>query len=555
MYEDSFEKYQIEDGHFELDAKASDELIGMLEEEGVTIYPLFYYDKVFQGGRTLRVFKVRDRVDLVDVMKGRLPETAEEVALDRLFAEKNGISTGDTVKVGNREYLVTGFVALPDYSALFENNADSMFDATRFGVSVMTEEGYAGLGKTGEHYRYVWMNNKPLSPKENQDLAEDLMEIINENAKKEFDKQWLQHPGILLETGLSMLTQGELDVSMVGVPSLNDMVPQSDNQAITFTGDDIGRDRVMILILLYILITILSFIFAVTTRNTLEQEAGTIGTLLASGYRRSELLRHYLILPTLVMLAAALVGNVLGYTHFKHVMAGLYYNSYSLPTYVTVWNADAFWLTTVVPCLLITAINLVVLLWTLRLSPLRFLRHELRGRRASRAVRLPDFRFMTRFRIRVILQNRTSFFILLIGILLSSLLLLFGLILNPLLNHASELISSSQIADYQYILKAPVVAKQEGAEKYWLNTLEQENPYITEDIMVYGIVDDSRYLTGVSLPEGENEVVASENYLKKYDLSVGDTITLKKQYSNDTYSQRDEHPGVRANRSLGSHFP
>ena len=27
----------------------------------------------------------------------------------------------------------------------------------------------------------------------------------------------------------------------------------------------------------------------------------------------------------------------------------MYYGSYSLPTYVTIWNADAFWMTTLVP--------------------------------------------------------------------------------------------------------------------------------------------------------------------------------------------------------------
>ena len=54
--------------------------------------------------------------------------------------------------------------------------------------------------------------------------------------------------------------------------------------------------------------------------------------------------------PILVCLISALVGNVLGYTVLKNVCAGMYYGSYSLPTYVTIWNGEAFLLTTVVPC-------------------------------------------------------------------------------------------------------------------------------------------------------------------------------------------------------------
>ena len=534
-YDESFQKYNIEDGHLELETKASDSLVEMLEEEDVTIYPLFFKDRTFQGKRTLRVFKNRAEVNLADIMEGRLPESADEIALDRLFALKNGVKTGDTVKVSKQQYKVTGLVALSDYSALFENNADSMFDATHFGVSVVTDEGYDRLGDDGERYRYVWKNNKPLTEKENQDKAEVLMDIINENAEAEFDKLWLQHPAYLMEMGLSMLTGGELDVSFAGVSSLTDLVPRAANQAIMFTGEDVGRDRVMILILLYILITIIAFVFAVTTRSTLEQEAGTIGTLLASGYRRTELVRHYLILPTIVMLVAALVGNILGYTYFKGTMAGLYYNSYSLPTYTTIWNADAFLITTLGPCFLITVINLVVLLWTLRLSPLQFLRHELKRRKHARAVRLPLLPFMTRFRIRVILQNKTGFLILALGVLLSSFLLLFGLILDPILNHFAEEIDQSMIAEYQYVLKAPVIAKTEGAERYYLETLEMENPYITEEVMVYGIQHDSRYLTDLDLPAAKGEVIASDSYMAKYKLSVGDRIELKKKYSSDTY--------------------
>lgn len=39
----------------------------------------------------------------------------------------------------------------------------------------------------------------------------------------------------------------------------------------------------------------------------------------------------------------------------------MYYGSYSLPTYVTIWNAEAFVETTVVPVLLMMVVNYLVL--------------------------------------------------------------------------------------------------------------------------------------------------------------------------------------------------
>ncbi len=50
------------------------------------------------------------------------------------------------------------------------------------------------------------------------------------------------------------------------------------------------------------------------------------------------MLVQYMTLPILVSLGACIVGNILGYTYFKDVMAGMYYGSYSLPTYVTIWS-------------------------------------------------------------------------------------------------------------------------------------------------------------------------------------------------------------------------
>ena len=57
-------------------------------------------------------------------------------------------------------------------------------------------------------------------------------------------------------------------------------------------------------------------------------------------------------------------GNILGYTSLKEVCAGMYYGSYSLPTYVTVWNAEAFLETTVVPVILMMVVPMTADLTT-----------------------------------------------------------------------------------------------------------------------------------------------------------------------------------------------
>ena len=85
-----------------------------------------------------------------------------------------------------------------------------------------------------------------------------------------------------------------------------------------------GGDRAMMMILLYMFIGIMAFVFAITSKNTILKESTVIGTLLASGYTRGELVRHYMTMPVLVTIVSALIGNILGYTSFKNFCAGMY---------------------------------------------------------------------------------------------------------------------------------------------------------------------------------------------------------------------------------------
>ncbi|MFQ9345743.1 MAG: FtsX-like permease family protein [Coprococcus sp.] len=117
----------------------------------------------------------------------------------------------------------------------------------------------------------------------------------------------------------------DLMEDMTGVVTLESFVPQFQNQSICFTGDDMGSDRAMMVMLLYIVMAILAFVFGITISNTIRKEAGVIGTLRASGYTRRELIIHYMSLPVVITLIGALVGNILGYTLLKQVCAGMYY--------------------------------------------------------------------------------------------------------------------------------------------------------------------------------------------------------------------------------------
>ena len=510
-YNKSFEKYNIEDGNFELYSKAEESVIDKLEKENVTIYENFYKEENVvrhnnikndeDSQSTLRFYVNREEVDKVDLMEGSLPEDINEIAIDRMYAVNNDIKVQDTLTVGSRILKVTGLVALSDYSSLFSDNSDTMFDSLKFGVGVVSQKCFDAYDDTHIHYVYSWLyDNKPEDDKEAKLMADDFMKTISSNA------------------------------------ILVNYIPQYINQAIHFTGDDMGSDKAMMIVLLYVLIVIMAFVFAVTTNNTIVKEANVIGTLRASGYTRGELLRHYILLPIIVTILGALVGNILGYTVFKDIFAAVYYESYSLPTYHTLWNADAFLLTTVVPVIIMLAINIVIIGCRLKLSPLKFLRRDLSGKQKKKAMRLPAFRFFNRFRLRIIIQNMPNYITLFIGILFANVLLLFGIMLGPMLTHYQNEITDKLIAKHQYVLKALVDVDDNAAEKYCVKTLATiEGRLKSEDVLVYGVKDNSIYADINTASLKDNEVYITNGYADKFRIKKGDKITLKEKYDDNEY--------------------
>lgn len=132
-YEEGFSFYNIEDGYFDLAQKANKAQVKTIQGWGVQLYENFYVEKPLTNGSTLRVFAPREQVDRVCLMSGSLPQTADEVAIDRMYADNNGLAPGDTLETEDgRRWTVSGLVALSDYSCLFSDNNDSMFDSVKF---------------------------------------------------------------------------------------------------------------------------------------------------------------------------------------------------------------------------------------------------------------------------------------------------------------------------------------------------------------------------------------------------------------------------------------
>lgn len=735
-YYDSFEIYNIEDGHIVFDKQLPENLKNTLEEKiGMKLYDGYYFDETMsETGADIRVYKQTSEVNKPCLLSGELPDADNEIAIDRVFAKNNDINVGDKMTLNGKELTVTGFVALPNYSTLYENNTDAMFDSINFSIAVMTDSGFGSVGSKNLSYNYAWQYNKEYKDDiEAAELSEKFLDVIEDELtaydeaivekqvdeitdklekaseeyadiyKERFEKKieevtetvktgaeeygklyktaleekissvaenvqkGAEEYAALLMTGkqptkadlsvdvddfefqmiensvqaamsgteytapseqefltqykdsvkkpiqsdlsvetddftfkmiedtVSAMLSGEepsapsedefkdaylktiekptkdelsvpLDDFLFGIIedgvdaeidgeeyempadeefedeidktdiiSVDDYVPRYLNMAVIFSIDDIGGDEAGTMVMVYMMIALIAFIFAVTISNTVVSEAGVIGTLRASGYTKGEMIRHYMALPIIVTFIAAVAGNIIGYTVMKDFCVDLYLNSYSLTTYVTVWDASAFILSTVVPIVLMLIINFAVLISKLKLSPLKFLRRDLRKNNNKKAFRLnTKIPFKTRFSLRILLTNLPGYIIMIIGILFSSILISFGDMMPRMMTDYKEIVIRDMISEYQYIVydyEEAGEVSDEQAEKFAMSSFDySKEGFLTDSISVYGVSENSRYVSA-NIPEGT--ALISTGISQKYGLSEGDIITLDEKYKRD----------------------
>lgn len=656
QFKTTAEECNIEDGHLAFNVRPSNEVLSKTESQNdLKLYDLSYKEETVKKDKTLRIYRVRNEVNKECLMSGEMPTKDSEIAVDRMFADNNKIAVGDSLKIKGKKYVVSGLIALPDYSALFKSNADMMFDAVGFGVAVMTDSGYNAIGNAHETINYAWKYNTPVEDEETENAKSELLMKSLENILKEYDEPLIQAqvdslykkakpyinslrdefdiaekeleskyfaairkasindtakmakelgitekqyknlkqvledadknsdewnldsldsaPKINLDdyktsddmdfddmynqiykivdavsdaklydcsqiyrdlASLKKITD-KFSIDDSGILNIKDYSAKYTNKSIMYAREDSGSDKATMMLMTYIIMVVIAFLFAVTISNTITKEANVIGTLRAMGYSKGELIRHYMFLPIAVTLAGSIVGNVLGYTVFQKVFVGVYYSNYSLPTFKMLWNMNAFWETTVVPFILMILVNFVMLTKKLKISPLNFIRGELKESGQKRLIKLPKkMPFFSKFRLRIFFQNIPSYLTLALGVFLAGVLVVFGSMYGPLLDDYANIVKENQLSKYQYVMINEAESENADAEKFCMTSLQTtDKKFMTDDVTIYGVENQSKYITE-NIPMGE--VLVSSAMAEKFGLSSGDEFTLKEQYKDKTYS-------------------
>ena len=481
-----FEEQKVENAHFTTYVPITEQGIEELEEQYVITLEAQHFVNIDTDGTTARVFRKTEKVDLYDVTEGEDAKSADEVIISEGYADNMEISIGEEIRIGDKDYTVTGFFQRPDYLYMLENEDDSYKNISSFFLAYMTDEDFAELGKTNCQY-LVRYNGK-----EGKD-AEDFRKAVNE------------------QYHMSSYSAAE------------------ENQRILMVRQQAQMFVVMSWMLLCILPLAAVALICIVISRKVKTEQRMIGTLSALGYTTGQLALHYAgfaaapgiiggILTSVVTAAAAQPYGELGLTDYEPMRISCQLSWY------------AAFLGILVPTVMYILAALLSVRRLLKQNTVLLLngsagegKHKLRRIMAGRKVS-----FRLKFAVRSLVGSPARSFVIFLGVFLGGFIMLTGFsVYDSMLHMVDTVQRTAGTYEYQYTLSELLYDNPYGGELMLAVPVEDEEG---NTMTVIG-TDSGRSLLNLTDEEGE-KVSTAEGYfitsLTAYlsGWETGDTVTL-----------------------------
>lgn len=596
---DADKAQSVEDGQFSLFLPMTDSEWDSLIDEGITLEKMFFLDYSVDDGKTIRVYKNRQDIDKVAICKGEPAANDDELVLERKYAEKNDINVGDSITLGGHTYKISGIGTVPDYDSPLKAIADTGCDSKNFGIVFVTENTYDMLRDEGksvksEEYYYAYQLNDKMTDDELKDCLKELSFSASDVDDEYFQEYWdrtlgredeirdgideLVDGAEELKNGLSELTSYNDMLGNLGNPALDsyldgtkdaydgsvkvydglsefkdetdDMLDEifnsdagnlltfltaEDNVRIQAAADDQELNRSVGMIAGVIILILIAYVLSVFVVHSIDQESQVIGALYALGVKRRDLMRHYVFLPTIIAFVSGTIGTLIAYTDagVRYQMQDCY-NYYSLPELDVAVMPYLFVYGIIVPPIVCLVVTSLVIRKRLSKPVLTLLKNEQKAGK-GKDIKLKNMKFMKLFKIRQIIRERRTAFTVIFGMFVSILLLVMSLEIYVYCNQVEVEYVEDTKFEYMYTYKYPAEKAPEGGYKAYAKDLKKDIYGFDFDVTLLGIEDDNPFFD-VKTSDSKDKVTISSSIAYKYNLGVGDIITLKDEENDSLYA-------------------
>lgn len=370
-------------------------------------------DVDLQPGQTLRVFSENEKVNLHAVITGS-DLGKNEILIDPLFAGANNLKIGDSLVLESKTYSVSGIMVLPNYIYIVRSKEEMINDPKTFGIAVLGRQDHESL--TGQTDFYA----------------------IRFNARENVHEQEILFKNHLVTNGAG-ITRWE---------------STENNNKVTVVAMEVTTLSTMSKAVPGMLLTLSVILIGMLLRRMIRRESVVIGTLYALGYRKAELLRHYLVFPLIIAGVGGLLGALLGVGMVKPMLNFLLM-AFTMPVAAYQYNPVFLILGMLIPVIVLCLASYLVIIRLLRASPAELMKGAGISEKLNfieRALRLDRFSFNTKFQIREQVRSLSRTGFLLFGIIVATILLLYGLTLQSSLDYLlNEGIAELYNLKYEYV--------------------------------------------------------------------------------------------------------
>ncbi len=345
---------------------------------------------------TFRFLKDAENINLSYISEGRKPVSFNEIALTKFYAEAHDISIGDTIRLQDKDYVVTGFVFFPDYSLILFGNEFIINNKTRT-LALLSDEGFNQLDAK---------------------LEVVFAGLFTEDVNK---AQYIR------------------DINLDYVLSVN--LTENTMRSGAIYEELAGGEAMGILIALIIAVMAV-FVVALMISRILNDHKGAIGILKALGYKNYEVTLPYLLFILLLALPGLLLGYYFGYL-LAEPLKNIYVGIYILPDAPVTQDINVFIISIILPMIILLGLGYLVVSRLLQKPPVDLMNPKLvKNKPSTFKIEIPFIKktkLLTRLKHAYIVRNLVRFSLFLVGVFTSVFLILMALSMVNIFDKAINL--------------------------------------------------------------------------------------------------------------------
>ncbi|MHB8129366.1 MAG: FtsX-like permease family protein [Mobilitalea sp.] len=482
-FQEVMKKGNVENAQFTTLQPIEDEDISNIEDTFKVNLEKIQYVDLKETEYTLRVFAPTDKINCYQMLEGKDISTEDEILLNRDFAVAHKISLGDSVAVGDKCYVVTGLAVRPDYLYAQMEITDFYLNDSYFGQVTMSQKAFDQLDGTQSYYSIVYQEDNDI----------EVRQYI-------YDKY----------------------------NSIKYMSSEA-NSRISMASDISKEYGIMVAILIPVMFIMIAIIVAVVMGRMVKKEQKQIGTLVALGYRKGEIIRHYSSFPILPGFFGSIIGIILSIFFLKPFT--LYMSTdFETINFVPELHAVSFVIAILAPA----SLYFFTALWNverlLRKNTVQILIGNADGdrKRISRFLAKSKLSFRNKFRFRSLIGNITRTFVVIMGMFIGGFLCALGLIMVDSCNYQIER-GMDEAGSYEYIYYLNTILTQspKSGEPMLATNFEVEGQ--TDLFKLCGIQENPKYLDLNLLSKEQLEYgkyYMTSNAAALYDVEAGDDFTF-----------------------------